>query len=124
MHHFSAFPFFIFITCQLSVQVLFLQFQLSPLPPPPTHTRAQLTYFTDRVGGGGVQGIFWSLKFWPKGIFWVYKDAGITWATKKTGKFLGGCQTKQQTVCCTFHQLKSTKTKDQFTVGVGFFGVC
>ena len=41
-------------------------------------------------GGGGVQGIFLGLKFWLKGIFWVYKDAGIVFLGrhKYTGIFL------------------------------------
>ena len=40
-------------------------------------------------------------------------DAGNYWVTENSDFFFG---------YCTFHQLKSTITQAQFTVGVGFFG--
>ena len=51
----------------------------------------------------GVQGISFSLKFWPRGFFRVYERQGFFWVTKKMQGFLifG---------CCTFHHFKSTIT--------------
>ena len=49
---------------------------------------APLTYFND---GGGSEGFFWGLIFWPKGVFFgSMKDARIFWGRENNaGIFLG-----------------------------------
>ena len=73
----------------------------------PIEGRAQLPYFTDgERGAGGVRGIFWGLKVWPKGIqefFGSMKYAGISVLGREKNTWIFGDY-------CTFHQLKSTIT--------------
>ena len=44
---------------------------------------APLTYISDR----GVQGIFLAMKFWPKGIFWVYERRRNFFGSRKKQGF-------------------------------------
>ena len=40
--------------------------------------------------GGGSEGVFWGLKLWPKGFFWVYERCGDFLGREKcTGIFWG-----------------------------------